>query len=217
MDVDPAKTAVVLIEYQNDFTTDGGALHDAVKGVMDDSKMLANSRRMADEARKAGATVIHAPITFAPGYGELGNHDKVYGILKGVIDSTAFVKGTWGAEICDEMAPAESDIVVEGKRGLDTFATTNLDFILRSREIETVMLGGFLTNCCVESTMRSAYEKGYDVITLTDCTAATSAEEQQAATSQDYPMFSQPMTSDEALGMLKGSGEVVDASRAYSG
>ena len=109
MDVDPAKTAVVLIEFQNDFTNDGGALHEAVKGVMDDSGMLANSRRMADEARKAGATVIHAPITFAPGYGELGNHDKVYGILKGVIDSTAFVKGTWGAEICDQMKPAESD------------------------------------------------------------------------------------------------------------
>ena len=140
----------------------------------------------------------------------------MYGILKGVIDSTAFVKGTWGAEICDEMAPAESDIVVEGKRGLDAFATTNLDFVLRSREIETVMLGGFLTNCCVESTMRSAYEKGYDVITLTDCTAATSAEEQQSATSQDYPMFSQPMTSADAIGMLQGTGEVVDASRAYS-
>jgi ureidoacrylate peracid hydrolase len=64
--------------------------------------------------------------------------------------------------------------------------------------------------------MRSAYEKGYDVITLTDCTAATSAEEQQSATSQDYPMFSQPMSSSEALGMLQDSGEVVDASRAYS-
>jgi nicotinamidase-related amidase len=215
VDVDPAKTALVLIEYQNDFTTDGGALHDAVKDVMDDSNMLANTKRVADEARKAGATVIHAPITFAPGYGELGNPDKVYGILKGVIDSTAFVKGTWGAAICDDMAPQGDDIVVEGKRGLDTFATTNLDFILRSREIETVMLGGFLTNCCVESTMRSAYEKGYDVITLTDCTAATSADEQKAATAQDYPMFSQPMTSTEAIGALHGAADVADASRAY--
>jgi nicotinamidase-related amidase len=215
MDMDPGKTAVVLIEYQNDFTSDGGALHDAVKGVMDDSGMLANSKRMADEARKAGATIVHAPITFAPGYGELGNPDKVYGILKGVIDSTAFVKGTWGAEICDEMAPQGDDIVVEGKRGLDAFATTNLDFVLRSREIETVILGGFLTNCCVESTMRSAYEKGYDVITLTDCTAATSADEQKAATSQDYPMFSQPMTSTEAIGALHGAADVADASRAH--
>ena len=216
MDVDPKRTALVLIEYQNDFTTEGGTLHDAVKGVMDETGMLENSRRLVDEARKAGATIIHAPISFAPGYGELGNPDKVYGILKGVIDSNSFVKGTWGVEICDEMAPQEGDIVVEGKRGLDTFATTNLDFVLRSNDIETVVIGGFLTNCCVESTMRSAYEKGYDVITLTDCTAATSDEEQRVATARDYPMFSQPMTSADAIGMLQGAGGVVDSSKAYS-
>ena len=204
MNVDPKKTAVVLIEYQNDFTSEGGALHDAVSGVMEETGMLENSRRIADTAREAGATVIHAPISFAEGYGELGDPAKVYGILKGVIDSNAFVKGTWGVEICDEMAPQAGDIVVEGKRGLDAFATTNLDFVLRSREIDTVILGGFLTNCCVESTMRSAYEKGYDVITLTDCTAATSDEEQRVATARDYPMFSQPMTSTEATAALTG-------------
>ena len=215
MDIDPARTAVVLVEYQNDFTSDGGALHGAVKEVMDETGMLENTRRLVDEAREAGATIVHAPISFAPGYGELGDPDKVYGILKGVIDSNAFVKGTWGAEICEQMAPAQADIIVEGKRGLDTFATTNLDFILRSRDVDTVVLGGFLTNCCVESTMRTAYEKGYDVITLTDCTAATSSEEQQAAVSQDYPMFSQPMTSEQVVGALQGAGAVGDASRRY--
>jgi nicotinamidase-related amidase len=208
MDVDPQTTAVVLIEYQNDFTTEGGALHGAVKDVMEETRMLENTRRVVDEARRAGATVIHAPITFAEGYGELGDPSKVYGILKGVIDSNAFVKGTWGAEICDEMAPQKGDIVVEGKRGLDTFATTNLDFILRSNDVETVILGGFLTNCCVESTMRSAYEKGYDVITLTDCTAATSDEEQRVATARDYPMFSQPMTSDQVVEALNAAAAV---------
>ena len=106
MEMDPRTTAVVLIEYQNDFTSEGGALHDAVKGVMDEPRCSRTRAGVVDEAREAGATVMHAPITFAPGYGELGNPDKVYGILKGVIDSNAFVKGTWGAEICDEMAPA---------------------------------------------------------------------------------------------------------------
>jgi nicotinamidase-related amidase len=205
MDVDPKRTALVLIEYQNDFTTEGGSLHDAVKDVMDETGMLENTKRLVDDARDAGATIIHAPISFAPGYGELGDPDKVYGILKGVIDSNSFVKGTWGVEICDDLTPQEGDIVVEGKRGLDTFATTNLDFVLRSNDIETVVLGGFLTNCCVESTMRSAYEKGYDVITLTDCTAATSDEEQRVATARDYPMFSQPMTSAEVAEALQAA------------
>jgi nicotinamidase-related amidase len=172
---------------------------------MKQNDMLENSQRVVESARRAGATILHAPITFAPGYGELGDPDKVYGILKGVIDSNSFVKGSWGAEICDQMAPQEGDIVVEGKRGLDTFATTNIDFILRSRGIETVALGGFLTNCCVESTMRTAYEKGYDVITLTDCTAATSDEEQQAAVTKDYPMFSNPMTGSEFTEILQGA------------
>ena len=103
MEMDPQKTAVVLIEYQNDFTSDGGALHDAVKGVMDDSQMMANTRKLVDAARAAGVTVLHAPITFAPGYGEISAHP--YGILKGVVDSTAFVKGEWGAEIVDALAP----------------------------------------------------------------------------------------------------------------
>jgi ureidoacrylate peracid hydrolase len=200
MAVDPSTTAVVLIEYQNDFTTEGGVLHGAVETVMDKTGMLDNTKRVVEAAPAAGAPVMHAPITFAPGYGELSRHP--YGILKGVVDGNAFVKGSWGAAITDELAPADGDIVIEGKRGLDTFASTNLDFILRSKGIETIVLGGFLTNCCVESTMRTGYEHGYRVITLSDCVAATSIEEHDNALAYDYPMFSQPMTSAELIAEL---------------
>jgi len=200
MSIDPKSTAVVLIEYQNDFTTAGGVLHDAVAEVMAKTDMLAHTQEVVAAARSAGATVMHAPITFAEGYGEITNHP--YGILKGVVDGNAFVKGSWGAAIVDDLAPADSDIVVEGKRGLDTFASTNLDFILRSKGITTIALGGFLTNCCVESTMRSGYENGYQVITLSDCVAATSVEEHENALKYDYPMFSRPMTADEFIAAL---------------
>ena len=200
LQLDPAKTAVVLIEYQNEFTTEGGVLHGAVAPVMDKTGMLDKTVALVDAARRAGVTIMHAPITFAPGYGELSRHP--YGILKGVVDGNAFVKGTWGAAIVDALTPAAGDIVIEGKRGLDTFASTNLDFILRSKGIETVILGGFLTNCCVESTMRSAYENGYRVITLTDCTAATSPEEHDNAIAYDYPMFSLPVESAQVIAAL---------------
>jgi nicotinamidase-related amidase len=53
--------------------------------------------------------------------------------------------------------------------------------------------------------MRTAYEKGYDVVTLTDCTAATSDEEQRVAVARDYPMFSRPMTGSEFTASLAGS------------
>jgi ureidoacrylate peracid hydrolase len=200
MAIDPSTTAVVLIEYQNDFTSDGGVLHGAVEPVMDKTGMLDNTKALVDAARKAGATIMHAPITFAAGYNELSKHP--YGILKGVVDGNAFVKGTWGAAIVDDLAPAEGDIVIEGKRGLDTFASTNLDFILRSKGIKTIVIGGFLTNCCVESTMRSGYENGYQVITLRDCVAATSVEEHDNAITYDFPMFSQPMTAAEVIAEL---------------
>ena len=201
LQLDPAKTALVLIEYQNEFTSEGGVLHGAVAGVMDKTGMLPKTKDLVEAARAAGVTIMHAPITFAPGYGELSRHP--YGILKGVVDGNAFVKGTWGAAIVDDLVPAEGDIVIEGKRGLDTFASTNLDFILRSKGIETVIIGGFLTNCCVESTMRSAYENGYRVITLTDCTAATSAEEHDNAIAYDFPMFSHPMDAETVTAALK--------------
>ena len=197
MAIDPSTTSLVLIEYQNDFTSEGGALHGAVEAVMNETDMLAKTVQVADAARAAGVTVMHAPITFKPGYSEISDHP--YGILKGVVDGNAFVKGEWGAEIVDDLAPQEGDIVVEGKRGLDTFASTNLDFMLRSKGIKTIVLGGFLTNCCVESTMRSGYENGYEVYTLTDCTAATSPEEHKNAIAFDYPMFSKPISAEELI------------------
>ena len=92
--IDPARTALVLIEYQNEFTSPGGVLHDAVAGVMDNTGMLGKTSALVEKARAAGVTIMHAPITFAPGYGELSKHP--YGILKGVVDGNANVCGQLG-------------------------------------------------------------------------------------------------------------------------
>jgi nicotinamidase-related amidase len=201
--LNPAHTAIVLIEFQNDFTSQGGVFHDAVKGVMQSSNMLVNTIATVNAARKAGITIMHVPITFAEGYGEITNHP--YGILKGVVDNSAFRKGSWGAEIVDSLKPLAGEITIEGKRGLDTFPSTNLDFILRSKGIQTVVLAGFLTNCCVESTMRSAYERGFDVVTLVNCTATVSQEAQDAAIAHDFGMFSRPMQHTEFLAELSAA------------
>jgi ureidoacrylate peracid hydrolase len=212
--LDPKTTAVVLIEYQNDFTSPGGSLHEAVKGVMESTHMLENTVETVAKAREIGATIVYAPITFTEDYHELSPNP--YGILKGVVDTKSFRKGTWGAEIVDVLEPQEGDIVVEGKRGLCGFASTNLDFILRSRGITNIALSGFLTNCCVESTMRTGYEKGYNVITLKDCTAATSEDEQRLAVEKNYPMFSRPMNHDEFLAELAGEQAAADRTRGYT-
>lgn len=195
--LDPKETAVVLIEYQNEFTTEGGALHGAVKDCMESTNTLDNSVAAVGVARSAGCTIIHVPIVFDEGHGEISK--KPYGILTGIKENEIFKAGTWGADFCDSMKPEPGDLVAAGKRGLCGFATTNLDFILRQNDCKNVVLGGFLTNCCVESTMRTAYELGYQVYTLKDCCAATSVEAQNAAYEHTFGMFSVPLTSTEFM------------------
>ena len=94
---------------------------------------------------------------------------------------------------------------MKGKTGVDSFIGSNLQKLLKEKNIETVMIGGFLTNCCVESTMRTAYDKGYNVITLTDGTACNSQAEHLAATEVTFKMFSTPMTCKQAADILKGT------------
>jgi nicotinamidase-related amidase len=200
MPIDPQTTALVLIEYQNDFTSDGGALHNGVKGVMESTNMLANTVKAVAKARAKGVTIMFAPISFATGYREITS--EPYGILKGVVDGKAFIRGTWGAEIVDALAPQPEDIVIEGKRGLDTFASTNLDFILRSRGIKTLVVAGFLTNCCVESTARTGYERGFRVVALSDCAATLTEDEQRFTFEKNLPMFARILTHDEFLSEL---------------
>jgi nicotinamidase-related amidase len=207
------ETAIVLIEFQNDFTSEGGIFHEAVKGVMDETDMLSNTVNLIEQSRNAGVQVIHVAISFAENYNELTQ--TPYGILKGIVDNKAFIKSTWGAKIIDELTPLKDDIIIEGKRGLCGFHSTNLGFILRSKGIRNVAIGGFLTNCCVESTMRTAYENGYNVVTLTDCCASLSLEEHNNAIEKDFPMFSQPMTSHDFMDVVRGKEDLILEGKGY--
>merc|ERR1711972_1270831 len=125
------------------------------------------------------------------------------GILAGCAKDSLFTEGTWNSEFCDKMKPAEGDAILVGKKGLDAFPNTNLEQLLTTAGTETVALCGFLTNCCVESTMRTACEKGFNVITLSDCTAATSREAQKAAVEGTHGMFSTPMLAADFIAKLE--------------
>jgi len=199
---DPSTAAVLFIEFQNEFATEGGKLHDAVKPVMESTGMLAKAAEVAEACRGAGVKVMHTPILFNEDASD--NPNKSLGILAGCAGGKLFTKDTWNGEFCAAMAPKEGDIVVQGKKGLDAFPGTTLEAELKAAGTETLILSGFLTNCCVESTMRTAYEKGFDVITLTDCCATTS-EAGQGVTGENgsYGMFSTPMTAESFLAKLK--------------
>jgi ureidoacrylate peracid hydrolase len=213
MALNPKQTGLVLIEFQNDFTTAGGVFHDAVKGVMDSNQMLSNTVAVVEAARAAGIQIIYVPIAFTSDYHEVS--PSPYGIMKGVVDNGAFKKDTWGTEIVDVLKPQPEDIIIEGKRSFCGFASTNLDFILRGRGIQNIILTGYLTNCCVESTMRTAYDKGYQVISLTDCCATLSIAEHENAINNDFPMFSQPMTHTELIELVKSGNDFELVGKGY--
>merc|ERR1712217_219605 len=168
---------------------------------MENTQMLNKSVEMCKVIRAKGAKVVHAPIMFKEDASD--NPNKGLGILAGCAKDKLFTEGTWNADFCDGMKPADADFIVTFKKGLDAFPGTNLEELLLKNGIETVVLCGFLTNCCVESTMRTACEKGFNVVTLTDCCATNSVNGQRVAVEGTFGMFSKPMTADDFMKELR--------------
>jgi len=194
------ETAVVLIEFQNDFCKAGGKLHDGVKAEINRQGTIPNAFKLAEGARKKGAVVIHAPFIFNPKYCD---EHQMKGIVKAVADTNAFREGTWGAAIIDEMKPQGGDKVVGGKCTLCGFNNTNLEELLKAAKVKNVAIAGFLTNFCVESTARTAYDKGYAVTVVKDATAANSPEDQKYTEEKIFPLIGQALSVEQFLGQLE--------------
>jgi ureidoacrylate peracid hydrolase len=194
------KNALIMIELQNDFLSEKGAL--AGSGIWKrakEHKTVANVKKVLEAARKAGpdkCTIIHSPISFRKGYPELAKTKP--GLLKGAQEAGGFKKGEWGAEITDELKPLPGEIVLD-KRRLCGFTDTELDGLLKNLGVENLLIGGFVTNWCVEATGRSAYDRGYHPVFLKDCMDAFTDEEQKFAEEKIFPVIGEVSTSDEAI------------------
>ncbi len=196
------ETAIVFIEFQNDFCKEGGALYEGVKDQLKAQNTLPNAQDCLQKARGKCLTLL-LPIVFEQDYCDAGCAGVLGPIHANVVQTKAFRKGTWGGEIVEEMKPGKQDIVVEGKRTLDAFHSSNLDFILRANCIKNVAFCGFLTNVCVEGTARSAYDKGFKVFLLKDCCTAISGEEQKYVETKFFPYIGEVLTHNEFLGRLE--------------
>ncbi len=194
------KTALVWVDVDNDFLEEGGALHGAVKAGLEQNQVKDKINLVNAAARDKGAQVIFIPIVFSDDYQEMG--DDPQGILGVVKDAGALREGTWGAQVADGLEVQDEDLVLGRKSSLCAFETTNLEEELTSRGISQVAVGGLITNACVESTLRTAYDKGLSVYSLTDCSATLSPESHQASIEHSWPLFSTPVTGDEFLEKL---------------
>jgi len=191
-------TALLLIETLNEFMHPGGAFHAGIQAVARRNGCLANLVELARRAR-GRLPLIYAPIAFEPTYADIASRE---GILTGVVQRRALARGSFGARFFQEMAPQPDDLVIEDKRGISVFHGTSLDRLLRARGIRRVALAGFLTNVCVESSARSAYDFGYHVTVIADATAANSVEEQHFAETRTLPYFARVVSTEAFLAAL---------------
>ncbi|HEX7371359.1 MAG TPA: isochorismatase family protein, partial [Thermodesulfobacteriota bacterium] len=107
------ETAIVFIEFQNDFCKEKGALYEGVKDQIKAQNTVKNAQDCIQKARGKCLTLL-VPILFEQDYLDAGCEGVLGPIHGNVMQAKAFRKGTWGGEIIDELKPAKQDIVVEG-------------------------------------------------------------------------------------------------------
>ena len=203
------KTAIVLIEAQNDFLSPGGTMYQYIADQLAKRGVINNLKSLLDGAR-GKVKIIYVPFqAFKPGFPELKpggpGTEGLRGIemeMKADWGTGAWLEGTPGPEIIEPLTPKQGDIVVRGKLTLDAFHSTALNYLLRANEIEYVAFTGFHTNWCVESSARSAYDLGYRVIVINDCTATDTDREQLYAEEVIFPRIGTVMSSKEFLGAI---------------
>jgi len=195
--MEPRRTALVLIGFQNDYFAPDGALRDVIENR---SQLVANMVDLVERLRPLPILIVNTPVIFARDYSELV---EPVGILKIVKEAGAFKLGTKGAETILELRRFGERIVeVPGKRGLNAFSNTDLDQLLRTREITNVVLAGVATSICIDSTGRSAYEKGYKVFVLSDCTGGRSSFEQEFYCDKIFPLYAEVIRCTELVNRL---------------
>ena len=194
------ETALILIEFQNDFCKENGKLYALVADEIARNNTIANAARLLDGARKKGVNIVHCPFVLDR---EWTLDRRFEGILKGVVDGDVFAPGSWGGAVIDEMAPKEDEIVLVGKRALNGFVHTNLAGILAERGIKNVGVAGFLTNVCAQATAWGAYDLGYRTRLIPSACGAASREIQEFVEKEVCPLFGGAPTVDEFLNEIE--------------
>ena len=181
------ETALILIGYQNDYFSKDGVLRPVIENNERSDTVLRNTVHLIDSIKESDVSIISTPIKFSSDYSEMLQED---GILAAIKDAKAFREGTPGADIINVLkAFGDRLIEISGKRGFNAFVQTNLDAVLAEKGIKNVVFAGAITSICIDSTARAAYEYGYRVFVLEDCTAARTDAEQDLFCGLIFPTY----------------------------
>ncbi len=186
--LDPATTALVLIDLQRGITSIDTKPHSA-------TTVIANAAQLASRFRERGALVVLVNVDPGPG-----------GVLTprpiADVQRPPFTPTPGWADIVPELDAAESDVRVT-KHQPGAFHATDLDLQLRRRRVDTIVIGGISTNVGVESTARAGYDLGYNFVFVEDAMAARDADFHAFAVTRYFP----------TIGRVRSTRDVLDALR----
>ena len=179
--VDPTKTALIIVDMQNDFVKEGGTLV-----VPDAEATVPTIKGLLDSARESGIKVVFTQDTHNEG-------DPEWEIWPEHVR-----EGSWGWEIVEELKPLEDEVVIRKVR-YDAFYGTHLDHFLRIWEVDTLIICGTVANICVHYTAASAALRWYGVIIPKDATSALDPFDLEASLRQTTFLFAGRITTSEAI------------------
>jgi ureidoacrylate peracid hydrolase len=208
IDIDLSKTAVLVIDMQNDFGSKGGMFDRAGMDIEPIRKVVPAISRALAAARAARIPVVYIAMGHNRDLSDAGPVDAPHQIkhaphrlgetIKAPDGSEGRIltKDTWNTRIVEELAPMPGDFVVS-KHRYSGFYDTKLDETLKSVGAKYLIVTGCTTSVCVESTIRDAMYRDYSCILLKDCTAEPNFDSQTSikiiemlfgwtATSQDF-------------------------------
>jgi ureidoacrylate peracid hydrolase len=164
---DPKYAALIAVDVQNDFVSPEGSAAKRGEDVGAAIAMVPNLLRLIDEARRIGLTIVyirttHSEWTDTPSWIYRTSQKSGLNTCR---------EGTWGAEFYQGILPLPTERVVI-KHRYSAFINTDLNTVLKARNIQSVLVGGVATNVCVETTARDAYIYDYYVTLIDDCSAA---------------------------------------------
>jgi ureidoacrylate peracid hydrolase len=180
--IDTARTAVIVVDMQNDFGTKGGMFDRAGIDISMIQRAVAPTARVLASARQAGMKVVYLKMAFRPDLSDLGdagspNRERHLRLGVGQPihapdggEGRTLIRDTWNTEIVDALKPEPSDTVIY-KHRFSGFYQTDLDAVLKRSAVKYLVVTGCTTSVCVESTLRDAMFRDYSCVLLADCAA----------------------------------------------
>jgi nicotinamidase-related amidase len=178
--IDPARSAVIVVDMENDFAAKGGMFDRAGIDISGAQKAIAPTAKVLGAARQAGLKIIYLKMGYRPDLSDLGATDSVnrtrhlkFGVGQKIQapdgrESRLLIRDTWDTDIVSELKPQASDIVIYKTR-FSGFYQTDLDATLKKFGIKYLIVTGVTTSICVESTVRDAMFRDYLCVMLRDC------------------------------------------------